>query len=115
MVLSVLALVAVAGAPARAQTPSDAPMASAGALPMPAPPRAPALDPLDAPDEEFDGMAGAPPADRKVHGMVEVGAGTGGYREAAAAVDVPVGADGDASIAIQTVQAQPGKTRRRAQ
>jgi hypothetical protein len=55
------------------------------------------------PDLPSDGAAGVTtsgPADHAVHGMVEVGVGSGGYRHAFAAVQGPLGDSGTLSIAV---------------
>jgi hypothetical protein len=40
------------------------------------------------------------PADRKIHGVVEVGVGSGGYRHAYGRADMPLGDSGRLSIAV---------------
>lgn len=57
----------------------------------------PALD-ARAPGE-VDGVVGR--GDRKVHGVVEVGVGTGGYRSVYARTDVPLGETGRLSLAFE--------------
>ena len=49
-----------------------------------------------------DGAAGVTSGDepRKVHGMVDVSVGTGGYRSAYVRTDIPLGQSGTASIAF---------------
>ncbi|HEV2531921.1 hypothetical protein [Phenylobacterium sp.] len=42
----------------------------------------------------------AEPPERKIHGVVELGVGSGGYRHAYARADVPVGETGQLSIAV---------------
>jgi len=54
---------------------------------------------LALPTEAAAGVApGAEP--RKVHGMLDVSAGTGGYRSAYAASEIPLGKTGTATIAV---------------
>ena len=48
---------------------------------------------------EVDGVV--PRDDRKVHGVVEVGVGTGGYRSVYVRTDVPLGRNGRASLAFE--------------
>jgi hypothetical protein len=56
------------------------------------------------PDVTKDKAAGATSTtdapDRKIHGVVELGIGTGGYRHAYARADMPVGENGQLSIAV---------------
>ena len=48
-----------------------------------------------APGESFEqAVASAPADDRQMHGMVEAGIGTGGYRSYGAAVSLPIGENG---------------------
>lgn len=49
--------------------------------------------------------------DRKPHGYVEVGVGNRGYRQVDGAVTVPVGEDGQATVAISDVQMNGGGRR----
>jgi hypothetical protein len=42
----------------------------------------------------------AEPAERRIHGMVAVGVGTGGYRQAYGQADIPLGDTGQLSIAV---------------
>jgi hypothetical protein len=53
-----------------------------------------------------EGAAGVTPGDepRKIHGMVDVSAGTGGYRSAYVRTDIPIGQNGTASIAFGETQ-----------
>lgn len=53
---------------------------------------------LDNPGE-VDGVVGRD--DRKVHGVVEVGVGTGGYRRIYVRTDMPVGESGRVSLAFE--------------
>ena len=54
------------------------------------------------PGASFDEAAVAGPADdREVHGMVEAGIGTGGYRSYGAAVSLPVGENGRLDLAYR--------------
>jgi hypothetical protein len=92
------------GAAAMAQTAADTPVASAAdpaldaqisaylnAAPQPLPitRRAGAMGPSE-----------APIPDRKVHGEVGAGIGTGGYREAYASMIAPVGQTGTVAVAV---------------
>lgn len=55
-----------------------------------------------APGETFDeAVAAAPADDRQMHGMVDVGVGTGGYRSYGAAVSLPVGENGRLDLAYR--------------
>jgi hypothetical protein len=45
-----------------------------------------------------------PVRDRKVHGVVSVGVGTGGYREVSGAVTGPIGDNGQVTVAIDAGQ-----------
>lgn len=51
------------------------------------------------------------PADRKPHGQVEVGVGTGGYRHVAAAVCKPIGENGAVAVAIDYTKWDGGRRR----
>jgi hypothetical protein len=42
--------------------------------------------------------------DRRVHGEIGVGIGTGGYREAYGVADIPLGDKADATVAVRDVQ-----------
>jgi hypothetical protein len=53
-------------------------------------------------DTTADGQDGD--GKRKIHGYVEVGVGNRGYREVDGAVTVPVGKDGQATVAISDAQ-----------
>ena len=54
------------------------------------------------PGASFDEAAETgPPAERKMHGMVEAGIGTGGYRSYGAAVSLPVGENGRLDLAYR--------------
>ena len=48
-----------------------------------------------------------PPAERKMHGMVEAGIGTGGYRSYGAAVSLPVGENGRLDLAYREGRNEP--------
>lgn len=60
------------------------------------------------PGASFDESAepGAP-AERKMHGMVEAGIGTGGYRSYGAAVSLPVGENGRLDLAYREGRNEP--------
>lgn len=45
-----------------------------------------------------------PEDDRRAHGMVEVGAGTGGYRHAAGVVTAPLGKTGQITVAVDKTE-----------
>ena len=67
-----------------------------------------------APDAQVSELSAAPavddpqrdaaPNDRRIHGEISVGVGTGGYREVDAAATAPIGATGEASVAIDAGQ-----------
>jgi len=100
--------------PAQAQSvaPSDAPITTATQKGSGAPPTAVGQS-NEVQSVQGDPDADLPPAnDGKPHGYVQVGAGNHGYREISGAVTVPVGDDGQATIAIDNVQGD-GLTRRR--
>lgn len=60
---------------------------------------------LDAPGD-VDGVVGRD--DRKVHGVVEVGVGTGGYRSVYVRTDIPVGESGRVSLAFEDSKGRYG-------
>ena len=87
---------------------ADEPVATASRTPAPAPMStaeqidafirsAPPVDTKAA--GEVDGVVARD--DRKVHGMVEVGVGTGGYRSVYAQTDMPLGENGRLSLAFE--------------
>lgn len=60
------------------------------------------------PGASFDeGAESGPPAERKMHGMVEAGIGTGGYRSYGAAVSLPVGENGRLDLAYREGRNEP--------
>ena len=60
------------------------------------------------PGASFDeGPAPGPQDDRPMHGMVEAGIGTGGYRSYGAAVSMPVGENGRLDLAYREARNQP--------
>ncbi|MFN3877409.1 MAG: hypothetical protein ACK4MH_03415 [Brevundimonas sp.] len=60
------------------------------------------------PGASFDeGAEVGPPAERKMHGMVEAGIGTGGYRSYGAAVSLPVGENGRLDLAYREGRNEP--------
>ncbi|ODT85164.1 hypothetical protein [Phenylobacterium sp. SCN 70-31] len=62
--------------------------------------------------DEADAVAGVvPKRDRRVHGEVAVGVGTGGYRSLYARADMPVGESGTLSVAIQDTRGRFGAGR----
>jgi hypothetical protein len=54
----------------------------------------------------------APPADRRPHGQVWAGIGTGGYREAGAVVTKPLGDCGQVTIAVDKLEMGAPRRRR---
>jgi hypothetical protein len=88
---------------------ADEPMATASPTPAPAAAvstaqqiddfikTSPAVDTKAA--DEVDGVVARD--DRKVHGVVEVGVGTGGYRSVYVRTDMPVGENGRVSLAFE--------------
>jgi hypothetical protein len=100
-----LALLLWSGGQALAQT------TPAAATPEPVAGSPSAADQIDAfikatpvPDVTRDAAPGvtssSEPADRKIHGVVEVGVGSGGYRHAYGRADMPLGDNGRLSIAV---------------
>ena len=60
------------------------------------------------PGASFDeGAEAGPRAERKMHGMVEAGIGTGGYRSYGAAVSLPVGENGRLDLAYREGRNEP--------
>lgn len=60
------------------------------------------------PGASFDeAAAAAPQDDRQVHGMVEAGIGTGGYRSYGAAVSMPIGENGRLDLAYREGRNEP--------
>lgn len=60
------------------------------------------------PGASFDeAPAPGPQDDRQMHGMVEAGIGTGGYRSYGAAVSMPVGENGRLDLAYREARNQP--------
>jgi hypothetical protein len=108
----VLATVFAAGQPALAAEPeavATAPPAAAPAAGAPTAAAASVADQIDnylktSPAAELrkDDATGVTPGSepRKIHGMVDVTVGTGGYRSAYVRSDVPIGATGTASFAF---------------
>jgi hypothetical protein len=76
-----------------------------------APPSIEAADPLPT-ERWYPEDAIAPPFDRRPHGEVEVAIGTGGYREAAGTIVVPLGERG--YVAAGIVMIDQGSRGRRA-
>jgi len=62
-----------------------------------------------APAQSFEEAvaAAAPEDDRQMHGMVEAGIGTGGYRSFGAAVSLPVGENGRLDLAYREGRNEP--------
>jgi hypothetical protein len=98
----VVATAPTAGAPPNAPDVAPAAAAATGAAPSVAEQIDSYLKTSPAARLPADGAAGVTPGDepRKVHGMVDVSAGTGGYRSAYVRTDIPVGQNGTASIAF---------------
>jgi hypothetical protein len=104
------AALGLATAASAAQTTADdaAPIATSNGSAAPTdkvdPHAAPAL--ITWPALPGDDDADAPPPPRKIHGMVEAGVGTGGYREVGGVVTIPLGKDGqsgEVTVAVQQV------------
>ncbi|MDB5458924.1 MAG: hypothetical protein JWO72_665 [Caulobacteraceae bacterium] len=100
----------LAGAPARAQTSPAEPISTAASgAPPPASTAPPAPLPGDAyPTQDPDAP---PPRDGKIHGVVEAGVGTNGYRHGMIAIDAPLPNGGDVAIAVESNQIQGGRGR----
>jgi hypothetical protein len=62
------------------------------------------------PADEEDALDGPLPP-RKVHGMIEAGIGTGGYREVGGMVNIPIGQSGDVTVAVQKTEGAYGRYR----
>ncbi len=108
------ALPLLAAAPVLAQAPAPAAseaLPTAGAMPYPAYMQGP-QDPDASPGMRYDPLLGPVPDDGKLHGMVSLGAGTNGYRQAAVAITGPLPNGGSLSIAVADSQGQY-RTRRR--
>jgi hypothetical protein len=111
LALALAALPLAAASSASAQPAGLDAIATATTGGAPLPPAA-NVAPLALDDRPDPAEYGAPPVnDRKIHGMVQVGAGTGGYREGAAAINGPIGQDGYFGIAVDGSQYQ-GRQRR---
>lgn len=109
MRLELALLLAMAAAPALGAEPE--PMATQVTAALPALPPAAAPAPLPesfAPEETAQPGEG----DGKVHGMVVVGVGTGGYREAAMALHGQLANGAEVAIAVDTVQMGGGRAHR---
>ena len=106
--LELALLLAVAAAPAFAAEPGPMATQSAVALPV-----TPTLEPapLSEAPASFETTQPEGP-DGKVHGMVFVGVGTGGYREAAMALHGQLANGAEVAIAVDTVQMNAGRTHR---
>lgn len=102
-----LALALCAGA-ALAQTPTPTPAPAPEATVAGSPSAADQIDAFikatPVPDVTRDAAPGvtssAEPADRKIHGVVELGVGSNGYRHAYGRADMPLGDTGSLSVAI---------------
>jgi hypothetical protein len=96
----------VATAPAGSQSPTSAAAPAPAASPAPSGGIADQIDTYLKTSPALalpkDGAAGVTPSDepRKIHGVVDVAVGTGGYRSAFVASDLPVGKTGTLSIAV---------------
>jgi hypothetical protein len=82
--------------------PAAAPIATAQAALPPTPHVSP--EPLRIADLLPDDGEAAPMRDNKVHGFVEAGVGTGGYRQVAAGLDAPLPHGGEIAVAVATTQ-----------
>jgi hypothetical protein len=106
---------AMATAPAGAQAPTSVPAASASSSKAAAAAASPAAsggiaDQIDnylktspaltLPKDGATGVTAAADEPRKIHGVVDVAVGTGGYRSAYVESDLPVGKTGTVSIAV---------------
>lgn len=101
-----LAILALAAAPAWAQSSPSGPVS---ATPMPALPTvAVPAPPLEMGVAPYEAPADGPLGDRKIHGTVEASIGSNGYRQGAASVDIPL-TNGEVSLAIDSSQAQYGR------
>jgi hypothetical protein len=105
-----LCLPLLMAAPCAALAAEPAPMATRPAVALPATPTA-EPGPLPESWEPRDGLAPDVP-DGKVHGMVSAGVGTGGYREAAIALNGQLANGATVAIAIDAAQIRPGRVRR---
>jgi hypothetical protein len=108
-------LVAPAMAVAQAASATDSQVVATAPTTQPALQAKPDAQPATVSDaneaaEEADDQA--PTRDRRVHGEITVGAGTGGYREVGGAATVPIGETGEASIAIDAGQINRGSAPR---
>ncbi len=63
-------------------------------------------------DDPYGAVAEPVLRDGKLHGMVQVGVGTGGYRQAAVAVSGPLGQNGYFAIAVEDAQYGQGRARK---
>ncbi|THD81001.1 MAG: hypothetical protein E7812_06240 [Phenylobacterium sp.] len=105
MKLCIAALVAAFGAAGAAWAADPVPSAGGtGAAPVSTADQISAfLKAAPVPDLPNDGPAGATtsgPEERRIHGVVEVGAGSSGYRHAFVGADIPLGQTGTLSIAV---------------
>jgi hypothetical protein len=97
---------AMATAPAGSQSPTAVPTSAPAASPAPAGGIADQIDNYLKTSPALalpkDGAAGVTASDepRKIHGVVDVAVGTGGYRSAFVESDIPVGKTGTVSIAV---------------
>jgi hypothetical protein len=100
----------MAAAPGAALAADTAPMATQSAAILPNPP---AAAPAPLPETFAPERLAAPDApDGRVHGMVSVGVGTNGYREAAVALNGQLANGAQVAIAIDAVQMNGGRVRR---
>ena len=103
------ACLALMASPALAQSDASGPIATAPATPLPSSDAPPA--PLRTESAVDEDQAQPPVRDGKVHGVVEAGVGTNGYRHGAVAADAPLPNGGDVAIAVESDQIQ-GRGRR---
>ncbi len=105
--IAALTLAAASGAAAQ---PADGPITTASAS---APPPSTEATPGPLPvDSSSEGLPLPPGPDGKIHGVVSVGVGTGGYREGSISASGPLPGGGEASIFVGDVQADGSPSRR---
>jgi hypothetical protein len=104
-----LPLLMAMAAPCAVLAAEPAPMATRSAIALPT---TPAAEPAPLPESPtWVETVGPDLPDGKIHGMVSVGVGTGGYREAAVALNGRLANGAEVAIAIDTVQMGAGRVR----
>ncbi len=105
-----IAAAVLAGWPALAfaQTTGGQVVATAPPAQTPAPAQ-PTAQVSTVPDAPVQPDTEAPPRDRRIHGEVSVGVGTGGYREGEVSAEGPIGDTGYGSIDIGAGQTSWGR------